>query len=85
MKKWCLIDEARNIMDLFVYDNKDLAIADAENLWSRLTNSDKMQRTMFLVGLCNVEQNEDGKWDFAENKYGLIDCDIYEVAKNFIE
>lgn len=37
----------------------------------------------YIVGLCNLEKDESGSWQYAEDQKGNIDADIYEIAKDF--
>lgn len=82
MKKWCLIDRVlkRGLEVLYVFDSKEEAIKEAEWLWEHLCESDQNDRDAFIAGVCNVEMNEDGDWDYVEGDY-----DVYECEKDFVE
>ena len=86
MKKWCIIDDSiskRSLETLEVYESKEEALEEAEAQWDHMSEHDKKDRDSFTVGLCNVEQCEDGSWQQVEDENGNVDADIYEIAKEF--
>lgn len=88
MKRWCIIDDminARGLENLTVFESKEQALENAEREWNLLDKQDKLDRNRYIVGLCNVEKDESGCWNYAEDHEGNIDADIYEVAKDFKE
>ena len=79
MKKWCLIEGSKDLETLAVYESLDDAMNAAWDSWNRLTDSERSSAYRFEVSVCNVEKNEEGKWDYAENDY-----DTYECEKDFM-
>lgn len=80
MLKWCVIDSTKTDTFVTVCESKEDAIKKGDFQWDYLTKYDRSQRVNFCVGTCNVDT--DG--NFVENEAGIIDSDIYEVAKDYL-
>lgn len=82
MKKWAIIDRCEHEEFLTVCMNKGSAINLANHVWNHeLSNSDKKSRVSFVVGLVNVELDDNEEYQYFEDEHGNIDADIYETAK----
>lgn len=82
MLKWCIIYNNGNLETVKAFDTKEEALAKAESEWQYFTSYDRKRIEFYGVGICNVEY-EAGCWQYAELENGIIDGDIYEIAKEF--
>ena len=87
-QRWAVISSDGGDEFLTVKGNQADALREAEMLWNHLTAKEKASLTTFQVGLVNVQLVEkhghDGPFAYAEDGNGVIDADVYEVAKDFL-
>lgn len=83
MKKWCLIENFGTDEYINAFDSKENALEYAEWDFRNMTAADKKHCKSYMVALVNVEQTGN-IWSFAELLNGTIDCELYEIAKEFI-
>ena len=77
--KWCICDVYKGSLDVYPYNSKEEALAEAEKRWSSLEDYEKLDRGSFTVELLNV--GEDG--EYIEDENGNADTKTYELAKEF--
>lgn len=83
MMRWALINEDNRSEDLHVYGAKADAIRDAEIYWSHMTKAEQERTERFEVGLIHAALTGSGSFSYYEDENGLIDADVYEVAKSW--
>lgn len=79
MKKWAVIENKKGDEFVTVCESKEQAIEKADYQWSYMTDHDKKHTESFIVGLINVDENG----DYLELEDGIIDADVYEIAKSY--
>lgn len=81
--KWAIIDRCEHDEFLNVFAERELALSAADREWFFMTEHDKKQRVSFVVGLVNVELDDNGQYQYFEYEDGSIDSDIYEIAETY--
>lgn len=83
MKMWAIIERKEHEEFLLVFADKDLALSAADYCWNYMTEHDRKHCISFVVGLVNVESDDNGDYQYYEDENGNIDSDIYEIAETF--
>lgn len=84
MKKWAIIDTREHEEDIVVFGSKEIAVVVADAMWNvEMTSHDRECRVSFIVGLINVELDDNGYYQYYEDEDGNIDSAIYDIAETF--
>lgn len=83
MMRWALISDDGWNEDLHVYGAKADALREAEIYWNHLTKAEQGKKERFEVGLIRAALTGSGSFGYYEDENGLIDADVYEVAKSW--
>lgn len=87
MRKWTIIDDTTTkratVEFRGVFDSKEEALDKADDIWNFLAEQDKKARDAFTVALCDLEQDENGNWDFVADEKGTAFGEMLEIAKEY--
>jgi hypothetical protein len=89
MEKYCIIDDKvtkRGLETLEVFESKEDALCEAEKQWYKMSASEQANTDRFLVALCDVVQNETGKWQYniaEDDEWGTAYS--YNSIRDFVE
>jgi transcriptional regulator with XRE-family HTH domain len=86
MYRWAVISSYGTDEWLTVCGSKADALREAEGQWSHMTEAEKAKAERFEVGLIHVQICSDGEncFSYSESN-GVVDGDVYELAKDFIK